>query len=209
MISFENLILVFYNRVLNTTMEATMQITQFEQHFASTFKRLTKENYNFKIPEHCTSPLYHACIMKRRFLVIWSPSLLVEIAIWTFSLQNLGGWQTLSIYGRIKFHVILSPIIWHSKHSWFICKSSINSRDLLMASSMLMAGSMHTRHKVTKSRIISFSYQDVFLFAHSYVWWPCVNDVRPPSSLNQWENLESDGHSRWSPHCSWGFSVTY
>ena len=41
-INFEDLILIFYSWVPNTTIEGTVKKIQFKQHFATTFRRLTK-----------------------------------------------------------------------------------------------------------------------------------------------------------------------
>ena len=43
MISFEDLILIFYVWVSNTTIEGGLKMVQYEQHFATTFRHLTKE----------------------------------------------------------------------------------------------------------------------------------------------------------------------
>jgi len=43
MISFEDLTWIFYIWVSNTTIEDTMKKIQFKQHFATTFKLLTKK----------------------------------------------------------------------------------------------------------------------------------------------------------------------
>ena len=61
MISFEDLILIFYIWVPNTTIKGTIKEVQFKQHFATTFKRLTKKIMIFVY--HSIFPYTWPCVL--------------------------------------------------------------------------------------------------------------------------------------------------
>jgi hypothetical protein len=60
MISFEGLILAIYVWVFDTIAKDTMKKPNLKQHFATTFRRLTKK-IGFNILEDFCGPLQHAC----------------------------------------------------------------------------------------------------------------------------------------------------
>ena len=58
MISFENLILVFYISILNATIKV---VVGGKINTLLLLLGVTKSNYDFKMPKHFLSPLYYAC----------------------------------------------------------------------------------------------------------------------------------------------------
>ena len=69
MISFEDLNLIFYIGVFNTTIEVIMKKkSQLKQHFATTFRPLTPQKNHFRIQEHYFGQLRHDCThVKQQF----------------------------------------------------------------------------------------------------------------------------------------------
>ena len=63
MISFEDVILVFYIWVLNTTIEVNITFFQYTQHFVTTFRHLTKKIMVLRYRSSFFSTLYHACTL--------------------------------------------------------------------------------------------------------------------------------------------------
>ena len=82
-------------------MKVIMRKYSIIQHFLIMFRRLTKKNYDLKIPEHFFDPLYHACILYHQNKFMESKYVIIKLkTTLCYNLRALGLQYTNYVIGQ-------------------------------------------------------------------------------------------------------------